>query len=74
VKDIIKPSTSRKGFLRQGVSHLSPVVKVFTPHTLLLESVVSPSTLDVKEDGVVGIPSPLGGCVTPTVERVMISG
>jgi hypothetical protein len=43
-------------------------MKALTPHTSLLELVVS-STPEVKEVGVVGIPSPLGGCVTPTVGK-----
>jgi hypothetical protein len=55
-----------KGFLQPDPS---PAVKVFTPHTSLLESAVSSSTLNVKEDGVVRNPSPLGGCFTPTVEK-----
>lgn len=39
-------------------------MKVSTPHSSLLASVVSSSTLDIKEDGVIGF-SPLSGCVTP---------
>jgi hypothetical protein len=69
VKDIVKPSISKKGFLRRGFLNLSPAVKVSTSHSSLLESVVSLSTLDVKEDGVIGLPFPLSGCVTPIFER-----
>jgi hypothetical protein len=39
-------------------------VKTLTPHTSH-----SSSTPEVKEVGVVGIPSPLGGGVTPTVGK-----
>jgi hypothetical protein len=44
-------------------------VKALTPHTSLLELIVSSLTPEVKEVGVVGIPSPLGGCVTPTIKK-----
>jgi hypothetical protein len=57
VKDIIKPFISKKGFLRRGFLNLSPAMKVST-HSSLLESIMSSSTLDVKEDGVIGLPSP----------------
>jgi hypothetical protein len=67
VKDFVKPSTSMKGLLRREFLNPSPAVKALTPHTSLLESVVLSSTLEVKGIGVVGIPSPLGGCVTPTI-------
>jgi hypothetical protein len=69
MEDIVKPSTSMKGFLWPGFLKPSPAMKVFTLHTSFLESVVVSSTLDVKEDGVVRNPSPLGGCITPTVEK-----
>jgi hypothetical protein len=69
VKDIVNPSISKKVFLQRGFLNLSLVVKVSTPHSSLLESVVSSSTLDVKEDGVIGLPSPLSGCVTPIFEK-----
>jgi hypothetical protein len=58
----------KKGFLRRGILNLSPIVKVSTSHSSLLESVVSSSTLDVKADGVLGLPSSLSGCVTPIFE------
>jgi hypothetical protein len=41
-------------------------VKVSTPHSMLLESIVSSSTLDVKEDGAI---APLSCCVTPIFEK-----
>jgi len=44
-------------------------VKVSASHSSLLESIVLSSTLDVKEDGVLGLPSPLSGCVTPMFEK-----
>jgi hypothetical protein len=66
VKGFVKPSTSMKGFLRQGFLNPSPAVKALISHTSLLEIVVSSSTPEVKEVGVVGIPSPLGGCITLT--------
>jgi hypothetical protein len=69
VKDILKPYISKKVFLRKGFLNSSPAMKVSTPHSLLLESIVSSSTLDVKEDGVMGHPSPLSHCVTPTFEE-----
>jgi len=69
VKDIVKPSISKKGFLRRGFLNLSLAMKVSTPHSLLLESILSSLTLDVKEDGVIGFPSPLSGCVTPIIEK-----
>jgi len=69
VKDIVKPSNLKKGFLRWGFLNLSSAMEVSTYHTSLLESVMSSSTLHVKEDGVVGIPSPLSGCVTPTIVK-----
>lgn len=69
VKDIFKPSNSNKGFLLGGFLNPSPAVKVSTPHTSLLESVDSSSTMDVKEAGVVGIPSLLSDCVTPTIGK-----
>jgi hypothetical protein len=58
VKDNVKPFFS-KGFLRRGFLNPSPAVKASTPHSSLLESVVSSSALNVKEDGVIGLPSPL---------------
>jgi len=69
LKDIVKPSNSKKGFLRWGFLNPRPAMKVFTPHISLLELVMSSSTLNVKEDGVVGFPSPFSGCVTPTIEK-----
>jgi hypothetical protein len=68
VKDIVKPSNSKKGFLQQGFLNPRLAVKVST-YTSLLELVVSSSTLDSKEDGVVGIPSPLSGCVTLVIGK-----
>lgn len=68
MKDIVKLSISKKDFLRRGFLNLSLAVKVSTSHSSLLELVVSLSTLDVKEDGVIGLPSPLSGCVTPIFE------
>jgi hypothetical protein len=50
LKDIVKPSISKKGFLWRGILNPSLVVKVSTPHSSLLELVVSSSTLDIKED------------------------
>jgi hypothetical protein len=44
-------------------------VKVSASHSSLLESIVLSSTLDVKEDGVLGLPSLLSGCVTPMFEK-----
>jgi hypothetical protein len=69
VKDKVKPYVSKKGFLRREFLNLSLAMKVSTPLSSLLESVVSSSTLDVKEDGVIGFPSPLSGCVTPIFEK-----
>jgi hypothetical protein len=43
-------------------------VKVST-HFSVVQTVVLTSTLDVKEDGVIGFPSPLSGCVTPIIEK-----
>jgi len=64
MKDIVKPSNSETGFI-----NTSPAMKVSTPHTLLLESIVSSLTLDIKEDWLIGIPSPPSGCVTHTIEK-----
>jgi hypothetical protein len=69
VKDFVKPSTSMKGILRREFLNRSPTTKSLTPHTSLLDSVMPSSTQVVKEVGVVGIPSTLGGCVTPTVGK-----
>jgi hypothetical protein len=44
-------------------------VKASSIHTSVLETVVSSSTPEVKEVGVVGFPSSLGGCVTPIVGK-----
>lgn len=73
VKDIVKLSNSIKGFLRRGFFNPSPAVKVCT-HTLLLESVMSSSTLHVKEDGVVGIPSPLSGSTIESGDDFRVNG
>jgi len=70
VKGFVKPSSSMKGFLRQGFLNPSLAVKASTSHTSLLEMGVSSLTPEVKEVGVGGIPSPLGGCVTPIVGKV----
>jgi hypothetical protein len=51
VKD--NPYISKKGFLWRGFINSSPAMKASTPHSSLLESVVSSLTLDVKEDGVI---------------------
>jgi hypothetical protein len=69
VKDIVKPSISKKVFLWRVFLNPSLAVKISTLHSSLLDSVVSSSTLDVKEDGVIGFPSPLSGCVTPIFEK-----
>jgi len=58
-----------EGFLRRGFFNPSSVVKALTLHASLLETVVSSSTLEVKEVRVVEIPSPLGGCITPAVGK-----
>jgi hypothetical protein len=44
-------------------------MKASTTHTSLLETVMSSSTPEVKKVGVVGIPSPLGGCATPNIGK-----
>jgi hypothetical protein len=44
-----------KGFFRRGFLNPSPTMKVSTPHSSLLESVVLSLTLDVKKDGVNGL-------------------
>jgi len=69
VKGFVKPSSSMKGFLRRGFLNPSLAMKASTTHTSLLETVVSSSAPEVKEVGVVGLPSPLGGCVTPYVRK-----
>jgi hypothetical protein len=69
MKDIVKPFILENGFLRREFLNPSPAVKVSTPHSSVLESVVSSSTLDVKEDGVIGLPSPLSDCITPIFEK-----
>jgi len=69
VKGFVKPSTLMTGFLRRGFLNPSPAVKALTPLTSLLELVMSSSTPKVKEVRVVGIPSPLGGWVTPIVRK-----
>jgi len=69
VKDNVKPCTSKKGSLWRGFLNPSLAVKASTSHSSLLESVVSSSTLDVKADGVLGLPSSLSGCVTPIFEK-----
>jgi len=69
VKDNVKLYTSKKGFLQRGFLNPSPAVKASTSHSSLLDSVVSLSTLDVKQDGVLGLPSPLNGCITPIFEK-----
>jgi hypothetical protein len=68
VKDIVKPFISKKGFLRRGFLNPSLAVKVST-HSSLFELVVSSSTLDVKEDGVIELPFSLSDCVTPFFEK-----
>jgi hypothetical protein len=73
VMDIVKPSNSNKGFLRRGFFNSSPAVKVST-HTSLLESVMSSSTLHVKEDGVVGIPSPSSGSTIENGDDFRVNG
>lgn len=67
VKYIVKPFISKKGFFRRGFLNPNPAMKVSTPHSSLLESIMSSTTLDVKEDGVIGFPSLLSGCVTPFI-------
>jgi hypothetical protein len=69
VKDIVKPYISKKGFLQRGFLNPTPAMKVYTPHSSLLELVVLSTTLDVKEDGMIGLPSLLSGCVTPILEK-----
>jgi hypothetical protein len=54
----------KKGLLRRGFLNPSSAVKASTPHSSLVESVVSSSTREVKDDGVIGLPSPLSGHVT----------
>jgi len=60
VKGFVKPSTSMKGFLRQGFLNSIPAVKALTPK--------------VKDVGVVGIPSPWVVLSLQLLERVMIPG
>jgi hypothetical protein len=52
VKGFVKPSSSMKGFLRQGFLNPSLAVKASTSHTSLLEMGVSSLTPEVKEVGV----------------------
>jgi hypothetical protein len=60
MKGFVKPSTSMKGFLRQGFLNSIPAVKALTPK--------------VKDVGVVGIPSPWVVLSLQLLERVMIPG
>jgi len=69
VKGCVKPSSSMKGCLQRGFLDPSPAVKASSIHTSILKTVVSSSTSKVKEVGVVGFPSSLGGCVTPIVGK-----
>jgi hypothetical protein len=64
VKDVIKRTSPARGFLRRGFLNSSPARQV-SPKV----PVVSPSTLVVKEDEVVGTPSHLGRCVSPLVDK-----
>jgi len=63
VKDVIKRTPAR-GFLRRGFLNSSPA-RLVSPKV----SVVSPPTLAVKEDEVVGTPSQLGRCVSPSTDK-----
>jgi len=58
VKDNFKPCTSKKGFLRRGCLNPNPAVKASTPHSSLLESIVSSR-----------LPSSLSGFTTPIFEK-----
>jgi hypothetical protein len=58
VKDNFKPCTSKKGFLRRGFLNPNPAVKASTPHSSLLESIVSSR-----------LPSSLSGFTTPIFEK-----
>jgi hypothetical protein len=64
VKDVIKRIPSARGFLRRGFLNSSAARQV-SPKV----PVVSPSTLIVKEDEVVGTPSLLGRCVSPSADK-----
>jgi len=57
-----------EGLLTAGVSQSESVCANY-PNLLPIVLFVSSSTLVVKEDGVEGAPSLLGGCVTPTAEK-----
>jgi hypothetical protein len=59
VKANVKHSTPVRGFLRRGFLKPSPAVHV-SPHLSPNVSVVSSSTLVLKEDGVEGAPTLLG--------------
>jgi hypothetical protein len=63
VKDVIKRTPSERGFLQCGFLNSSTARQV-SPKM----PVVSPSTL-VKEDEVVGTPSHLGRCVSPSADK-----
>jgi hypothetical protein len=45
----------KKGFLLRGILNLSPIVKVSTSHSSLLESVILSSTREFKDDGANGL-------------------
>jgi hypothetical protein len=68
VNAVVKHSTPVRDFLRWELLKPSPEVEVI-PHLSPKVSVASSSTLVVKEDGVEGAPSLLGGCVIPTAEK-----
>jgi len=59
----------KKGFLRKGFLNPCPALIVSTPHSSLVESVVASSSQEVKDDGVIGISSPLSGRVSPLLEE-----
>lgn len=64
VKDVIKLIPPTRGFLRRGFLNSSSARQVS-----LKVSVVSSSTLIVKEDEVVGTPSLLGRCVSSSADK-----
>jgi hypothetical protein len=64
MKDVIKQIPPARGFLRRGFLNSSPARQV-SPKVL----VMLPLTLVVKEDEVVGTPSLLGCCVSPSADK-----
>jgi hypothetical protein len=64
VKDVIKRTPPARGFLQRGFLNLRPARQVSSKVL-----VVSPLTLVVKEDVVVGTPSHLCRCVSPSIDK-----